>query len=104
MTIAQSRKQVLVWSLAALAACVAFILSQGLVLQLYGYVSWTGVTAATIGSILNIILTGASIWTAVAAVVGAFAAGPIVAVFTQIGITAIKTWVKTFGFKAVVGF
>lgn len=99
----QSKKEIALWILLATVTCLAFVLGQSLIFNLFGYVSWTGVSAATVSSILNMILTGSSIWAAVAAIIGAAAAGPIVAVIQQIGITALKQWVKELGFKAVVG-
>ncbi|MZQ84000.1 hypothetical protein GQF01_17950 [Paenibacillus sp. 5J-6] len=97
-----NRKGIMLWTVAGLAACLAFILTQGILFQLYGYVSWTGVGYAAVSQILNIILTGSSIYSAVVAIVGVFLGGPIIALLTQIGITAIRTWVRELGFAAVV--
>jgi hypothetical protein len=96
------RKSIMLWTLAGLGACLAFILTQGILFQLYGYVSWTGVSAAAISQILNILLTGSSIYSAVVAIVGIFLGGPIIALVTQLGITAIRQWIRELGFAAVV--
>lgn len=98
----QRLKELAIWTTLAVITCISFVFAQTLVFNLFGYISWTGVSQAAIGSILNVILTGTSIWSAVVAIVGAAAAGPIIALFQQLGISALRQWIRELGFSAVV--
>jgi len=80
------------------------LITSGFIFQLAGKVAWTGVNSTTIGAILNMILNGASIGGAVAAVLGIALGGPVTAVLTAIGRGMLIKWVKRRGFKSVVKF
>jgi circularin A/uberolysin family circular bacteriocin len=103
MTIAQQRKQLLVWTMALVGVVLAFIVNQGAVLELYGKVNCVGVTYATLYNVVNAIVNGASIMTAVG-IVGAFLAGPLAAALTAIGRGLIIKLFKRWGIKKLVSW
>jgi hypothetical protein len=80
------------------------MLETQLVTQIAGKISWTGVNTATITSILNVIMGGASVGSAVAAVVGIAAGGPITAALTALGRGMLVKWVKKRGIKSAAKF
>ncbi|MCX0368945.1 putative cyclic bacteriocin [Clostridium perfringens] len=80
------------------------LLQSAMSMHLMGKIAWTGVNAVTVTQIINVIMNGASIGGAVAAIVGVAAGGPITALFTAIGRGMLIKWVKRRGIKSVVSF
>jgi len=103
MTLGQQSKQLFLWGAALIGVCFAFMVTQGAVLELYGKVSWVGVTYASLYNVVSAIVNGASIMNAVA-VVTAVIAGPLAAARTAVGRGLIVTLVKRWGMKKLVSW
>ncbi|KFM95075.1 putative cyclic bacteriocin [Bacillus clarus] len=105
LTIKSQKSDLYLYALAIVGvASIYALVNAGLILQLAGKVTWTGVNATAISSILNMIINGASIGGAVAAVVGVALGGPVTAAITAIGRGMLIKWVKQRGFSSVVKF
>lgn len=79
----------------------AFAASNVLLIELYGRINWTGVQYATVVQILQVLVNGADIATAVTTVVGVVAAGPIIGVIAIVGRRLLVRWIKRRGIASV---
>ena len=99
MTLGQQSKQLFLWGAALIGVCFAFMVTQGAVLELYGKVSWVGVTYASLYNVVSAIVNGASIMNVTAVI-----AGPVAAALTAVGRGLIVTLVKRWGMKKLVSW
>ena len=97
------RKNLLIWSLAFLGLSLIYFISQNMIVELFGKVSWTGVTNGTLVNIITAIANGASITNAVL-LFASFIAGPLAAALTAIGRGLIIQLIKRWGVKKLASW
>jgi hypothetical protein len=101
LSLAEKKKQLTFWGAAFVVVLALFAVSNVLLVQLYGQINWTGVKYSAIINILNLIVNGIDISTAVTTVVGMALAGPIIGVIAIVGRRLLIRWIKQRGIASV---
>lgn len=101
LSLSEKRKELAFWGAAFVVVLGMFTVSNVLLIELYGQINWTGVKYATVVNILNLIVNGADIATAVTTIVGLAAAGPIIGAIAIVGRGLLIRWIRQRGLTSV---